>query len=281
MRRVLVLLSLMALTSTGCGSETAEDAGPSTTAQQVTTSTTSVTTTTSTPTTTTVAPTTTSTLPVGCGDAEELDSIERGEEYSMDVDGDGEDDLVTVFFNEGEGPVPNFGLLVEYASGGSARVDRPLYAVRQPLIPIGLHDIEGDGTPEMLVVEYAAEQGISYEPGAFTKMIFLDVSECALTAISGDGNEQFGGTGVQLAHYPPQGIKIRCEADAIVQYDFYQEVEDGAAFSVGVYELRPSGASGAWTRTEDGGPMPKEDMLALPLLDCGELELPPEMPPAS
>lgn len=278
MRQQCVYVVTIVFVLAGCGSEAADDPGPATTQapqQAETTAPPPTTTTTAAQTTTSAAPTTTQAA--GCPDAEGLDTIETLETYSMDVDSDGQDDTVTTYFDETEGP--HFGVLVEYASGGSARHDRPVFAVRQPLIPLGLHDIEGDGTMEMFVVEYAREQGISYGPDSFTKVIFLDAAECELTAISGGSNVAFGGTAAQLGNYPSQGIQLKCEQDRAVLYDFYSETQSGDAFRVNVSELRPSGASGQFEILETIE-VPQDEMLARPLLDCGDLEMPGEIPPA-
>src|SRR5680860_1267272 len=145
MGRIMRLSMAVVVLAAGCGSETGveSEVGAPTTKTVQTATTAAVTTTSRAATTTEAETTTTTTEATGCGDTGGLDTIERRETHLMDVDGDGADDEVTVFFDDSDGP--HFGLLVEYASGGSARLDRPIYAVTQPLIPLGLHDVDGDG----------------------------------------------------------------------------------------------------------------------------------------
>ncbi len=263
MRHVNWTAILLGIVLTGCGADAGVDPeAVTTTAAVAETAATS-----SAPTTSVEA--TTTTEATGCDDAEDVDTLERGETYPMDVDGDGVDDQVTVYFDDSEGA--HYGLLVEYASGGSARLDRPIYAVRQPLIPLGLYDIDGDGTGEMFVVEYPVDQGISYEPGSFTKVFIAQTEECGLASTGDQG-------ALQLGHYPPQGSIARCEDGAVLIYDFYIETQDGAAFNVGVYEQTLSNGLITLTRL-DSQEIAQQEMLDRPLLDCGDLQLPAERPP--
>lgn len=226
-------------------------------------------------TTTTMAVTTTTEGAPACDDAEISADAEMGEVYEIDVDGDGATDTVTTFF---DGASNNYGLLVEYAAGGSARLDRPVFAVRQEPVPIGVFDFNEDGVMELLFLEYALDQGISYEPGVFNGVFVAQNQGCELVITSfADRPDDPRGFGTSLGTYPPQGALVECRPDSMVIYDFYTETQDGSSFNVSVITATLS--DGLWTFSDHTSEeVPKEEMLNMPLFDCGDLEVPAPRP---
>jgi hypothetical protein len=263
-----VIASAAAVLVVGCGGGApTEDAGAQTATAESTTSAPANTTTSA----AVAATTTTAPAEPACGTAELSAGVELGQEYQMDLDGDGADDTVTAFFDPSVG-VGNGGLLVEYAAGGSARMDRPVFGARHELAPFGMHDVDGDGTEELFIIEYVVDTGFDFADGQSSRVLVTPTATC-LSEVRTDSVGEF-----RLATYPPQGILMQCEEGAVVLYDFYDTTSDGD-FRVGIhrYEL----ADGRWTNPpQTSEAIPQDEMLARPVFNCGDLELPAPIPPA-
>lgn len=273
--RAATLAMVVATIAAGCGGSTGtEPAADDTTAATRATEagTTPV------ETTTTAAPTTTPTSPAtaapiaGCDTVPLPASAEVSEVFEMDVDGDGALDSVSVYFDSDS---PHFGLHAEYATGGSTLLERPVYAGQQPIVPIGVFDVNDDGIDELFLVEYVGDAGLSYQPGSFTSIVVAELGECSI-----ESEGPFPGRGLILTvgRYPPQGVQLVCEDDRMVTYDYYQDSgSDPGAFRVTAYPYEYT--DGTWQMGDpENLEVAKDEMAARPLLDCGDLELPPERP---
>ena len=259
----------------GDGAASAGGQPAATALDTVSTATAPATTTTAQVTTSTLAPPTTAVA--GCDEVPLPDGAELTESATFDIDGDGLDDTVDVFFDS---TANRHGLFFHYGSGGCSQLLWPVYAVHQPLVPIGLYDASGDGSDDLFVLEYAADQGIRYEPAVLLNLVEAEIATCALTS-TGDSarpDSEFGAT-FTIGSYPPQGVHLVCQDGRLRRYDYYQDSrQDSSAFSVSIYTSEY--VDGAWSQSLDTElvDVPKEEMLARPLLECGDLVLPEPRP---
>lgn len=232
--------------------------------------------------TTLTSATTTTAASTSCAPVEGTEALELGDRYAMDVDGDLVDDSVVTYIDRLDEGGHLKGLIVEYAAGGSSLhsfgfgsidVHDASTSVSYELqwIPIGMFDTNDDGGLEMFVIEFIKEFGILGEDptgSGYTMLNVLGTSDCELFTIWGRSSP----LSFELALYPSIGAKVECADGAIRTFRFYGTPPAPVGVQVEVY--RVAGRDASQESDDQIGRLALEELEAMPMLNCGGLQLP-------
>jgi hypothetical protein len=175
---------------------------------------------------------------------------------AADLDLDGLDDDVRTYFSPAEG---RWRIRVEWGRGGATDQVIDDSVGGELARPIGPHDVEGDGLPELFAVVGS---------GAATDLVGLyDVSQCQLVRVTLDGEAASFPVGASVQHVSglscgPVGDLDRLFADFVADDTFEGGVEP---FALSGSELTAG--------LGDGATFTGDEAAALAVLDCGDLIL--------